>query len=343
MKKDIEKDDELQAILDEIISKEIKKNPYFPYIAPFALLGKDNESIDELLFCEAYNIKSCLLGYYKELKQYDIDTLFAKANFTLKLFFELLNSLCKYISENTGKYIHLQNKITEFLQELDNYKGFGQVLQILILQGLLKWFENCKINENDVGFTEATELYKFVNDRFIEVCIFYFLYFDKNENSRPIDDFLATNEIYKHIACITEPKRENDNTVSNKPKHFNRSFNIAELKKLFDGLTGGGYLPKETNYSHFCYVFYGTAVPDNEKLFMPLVWQKTVGLLAYLIENLFSETDNEFWEITAKCFLWKGSAPNINTMKNTVSKYKNNNSNKPKGHKEIDDVIMKSI
>jgi hypothetical protein len=59
------------------------------------------------------------------------------------------------------------------------------------------------------------------------------------------------------------------------PPHFTRQFTPDEQKKLFDGLTNGGFLPKETIYSHFRYVFGGTAIPDNEKPFEPLQWIKT--------------------------------------------------------------------
>ena len=122
--------------------------------------------------------------------------------------------------------------------------------------------------------------------------------------------------------------------------HFTRSFSETEQNKLFDGLTKGGFFPKETNYSHFCYVFGGTDIQDNAKPFKPLVWQKSVGLLAYLIENLFSDTDIHIWETTANVFLWKCNPPNKDTMKNTVTKYKNDFSNKPKLHNEIDAIIQ---
>ena len=59
--------------------------------------------------------------------------------------------------------------------------------------------------------------------------------------------------------------------------NFTRVFSEIEQKKLFDGLINGSFLPKETIYNHFCYVFGGTAIPENEKSFNPLVWQKSVG------------------------------------------------------------------
>jgi hypothetical protein len=57
--------------------------------------------------------------------------------------------------------------------------------------------------------------------------------------------------------------------------HFSRSFSRSEQKELFAGLTSGGFLPKTANFSHFCHVFGGTAIPDNEKPFKPLKWIQT--------------------------------------------------------------------
>jgi hypothetical protein len=124
-------------------------------------------------------------------------------------------------------------------------------------------------------------------------------------------------------------------------KHsFTHVFTETEYEQLFDGLIKDGFLFKDTKPSHFCYVFGGVDIPDDEKPFKPLVWQKSVGLLAYMIDSLFSDTDHtNLWEITVLCFIIKGKAPNKNTMKNTVSKYKNDYKEKPKGYKALDAII----
>jgi hypothetical protein len=267
------KDNELQSVLDNIIIEEKEKNPYFLTGAPFADIKKDDETIDELLSCEKYDIKTCLIGYYKELRKYEIDTILVKTNFGIKQLFELLDAVCKYISENTDKPLHLQNKIVELLLEFNKYPGFGQLIQILVLQGLIRWFEGCNINEGDKGYTEATELYDFVYYRLTEVLVHYCLVFEKNENSIPLDNYLATNEIYKSIERVTNTNIE----TKNEPQQFRFtcSFTTNEAKLLYEGLTTNGFLPKGTIYSHFCYVFGCMAIPDNEKPFERLQWIKT--------------------------------------------------------------------
>jgi hypothetical protein len=56
---------------------------------------------------------------------------------------------------------------------------------------------------------------------------------------------------------------------------LNCSFSETEQKKLFDGLTDGGFLPKTANFRHFCYVFGQTPIPGDETPFKPLQWVAT--------------------------------------------------------------------
>jgi hypothetical protein len=125
-----------------------------------------------------------------------------------------------------------------------------------------------------------------------------------------------------------------------KTAYFIRSFTSDEQNKLFDSLINAGFLPKETICSHFCHVFGGMAIPDNESPFNPLKWEKSQSLLAYFVFNLFSETDGNFWNITAECFTVRGKKPNIGVMTTEQSKVKNKEKDPPKGHEKIDDIIM---
>jgi hypothetical protein len=129
-------------------------------------------------------------------------------------------------------------------------------------------------------------------------------------------------------------------TIKQKPTHFTRSFTPDEQRKLFNELTKWGFLPKTTNKNHFNFVFGSTAISDDEKPFSPLKWEKSQALLAYFVFNLFSETDGNFWNITAKCFTVGEKEPNIGVMTAEQSKVKNKEKDPPKGHQKIDDIIM---
>ncbi len=119
------------------------------------------------------------------------------------------------------------------------------------------------------------------------------------------------------------------------PLHFTRSFTPEELKQVYTGLTKGGYLPKTTNKKAFEYIFEGKGKPES---FTPLEWQPdSIALLAYMIDTLFSDTDNsKKWKITEYCFRIKGKKPNINTLKKAISDIAQGNKEKPKGFKAID-------
>jgi hypothetical protein len=78
------------------------------------------------------------------------------------------------------------------------------------------------------------------------------------------------SEIYRKFRKMAYPQQtgtNNDTVKPQPPPHFTRHFTDDEQRKLYDGLTSGGFLPTGTIYSHFCHVFGGTAIPDSEMPF----------------------------------------------------------------------------
>jgi hypothetical protein len=93
-------------------------------------------------------------------------------------------------------------------------------------------------------------------------------------------------ELYiKRLIKFLESKLPCDTQKKTKQFHYTCSFTTDEAKRLYEGLTNNGFLPKETIYSHFCYVFGGTAISDNEKPFKPLKWLKNKQLLRELLTH----------------------------------------------------------
>jgi hypothetical protein len=189
--------------------------------------------------------------------------------------------------------------------------------------------------------SEPTNLWKFNKEycKAYNVCMDVHCYF---VNLKPADFYSDDDIKYSFDGIIyknTKPKPTPKPNKTEETNHFTRHFTPDEQKKLYDGLIDGRFISKETIYSHFCHVL-GILIPDNEAPFEPLIWQKSVGLLAYCIDNLFSDTDGKnLWETTANCFLWKGKKPNKDTMKNTVSRYKTDTRQKPKGYETLDAII----
>lgn len=189
------KNNELQSILNNTISEAKRENPYFPYGKPFEDLIKGDESLDELLRVDGYKINGKLYAFYNDLQRYKVGDLLDKIGIGLKGIFELLNGMCDFMQENTEKPIRIQNKIKDCLDCLNEYPGSGQVVQILFLQGITEWFKHCDINDESKGFDEAQTLCNWVYERLIDVCIYYFMFFYKNSDSEPLDNYLTSSQI----------------------------------------------------------------------------------------------------------------------------------------------------
>jgi hypothetical protein len=142
---------------------------------------------------------------------------------------------------------------------------------------------------------------------------------------------------YLKSKIASPPSEQAPPPKTTKPLHFTRSFTPVELKQVYKGLATGVYFPKSTNKKAFKYIFSGKGKPEN---FIPLEWQPdSIALLAYMIENLFADTDNtRKWKITEHCFRVKGEKPNINTLKKAISDIKQYK-DKPKGHDAIDSIL----
>jgi hypothetical protein len=114
----------------------------------------------------------------------------------------------------------------------------------------------------------------------------------------------SIKDAYSIFRKMADPEQSNGNNQPEQPQppHFTRYFTSDEQKMIFEGLKKAGFLPKDTNYNHFKFVFGGTAIPDNEKPFEPLKWIKTnsktkginpnkISLLDFL--NLLGIPENE--------------------------------------------------
>lgn len=208
---------ELQSVLDNVIIDAKRENPYFPCGKPFEDLVKGDEEIDKLLGVKGYKIDSHLLAYYNELTKHKVDVLLGKIGIGITGLFMLLDGMSDFLKENTEKPIQIQNKIIDCLDSLNKLPGCGQVIQILFLQGVIEWFGHCDIDENGKGYNEAQTLCNWVYERLLDVCLYYFMFFKKDENSKPLDIYLADTEIGRAWIEYNEKTSEKDNTITKQP------------------------------------------------------------------------------------------------------------------------------
>jgi hypothetical protein len=151
-------------------------------------------------------------------------------------------------------------------QNIDNKKEYyGYIIE---MYDKLKTFESDIQKDNQV-IEENTRGYTSID------------YYDRGIIANIILLYRICKTYHNEIERIRE-KLPNSLPKIN-PSHFARSFSETEQKKLYEGLTNGGFLPKGTNYSHFCHVFGGMAIPDSE---MPsLQWNKNKQLLRELLTH----------------------------------------------------------
>jgi hypothetical protein len=162
--------------------------------------------------------------------------------------------------------------------------------------------------------------YSFTQQNFKSVCQLVCLYMAiSNELQVAIDEMqLLGMEVPKTFLPDTEP----DKAKPQQLLHFTQKFTADRQKQIFGGLTNGGWLFKDTIYSHFCYVFGGTAIPDNEKPLKPLQWTGTIKELHYFISKHLPKEANQ-WEKTVRCFEKDNKPINKNSLMTAVDKYDN--------------------
>jgi hypothetical protein len=105
-------------------------------------------------------------------------------------------------------------------------------------------------------------------------------------------DKYETRSLEYAIFLIEQKRPKLFDIQPQQPLHFTRAFTADEQKKLFEYLKKPSvkqsetaqFLPNDTSYNHFCYVFGGTPIPNNEKP-LPLQWLQSKQLLRELLTN----------------------------------------------------------
>lgn len=90
------------------------------------------------------------------------------------------------------------------------------------------------------------------------------------------------------------PKKE-----EKQPPQLTKDLKTDVQEHLFDELIKKEFIPKNTNYYHFCYVFGNTTIPENENPFIKITWLKAKYDLRDLLfcdvikSNVFKTTQIE--------------------------------------------------
>jgi hypothetical protein len=108
------------------------------------------------------------------------------------------------------------------------------------------------------------------------------------------------------------------------------------------------FIHESTDLSHFLYIFGGEVLSEDENPLTSIKWQDSIFLLAYLIDNLFEDTEPRRWKLTEQYFTINGTPPKAITLKHAPGRYENWKRNnwrrgKPKRSDVIDWIIFNSL
>ncbi|WP_302784791.1 hypothetical protein [Bacteroides fluxus] len=193
--------------------KELMNNVINPRLKTDAKEGKglygnitdipeEKESLDEWFDIEAYGVKCSLEPLYRDLQNYGVVDSVLENDTIKDYYLKAIKGLIYFIRDNTDKPNRIRNHISKILKGLDDIPAFGLLLQILLLQGLIKWFENVNLKEGDNGYNEASNLVQWIGKQLMKKEI-RFCYFRWGEDDKkwlkPFCDYLLSTEIGKTV------------------------------------------------------------------------------------------------------------------------------------------------
>lgn len=193
--------------------KEIMDNVITPRLEADAKEGKgfyanitdipeEDESLDNWFDIEAYGIKCSLEPLYRDLQNFGVVDSLLENKTIRDYYLKTIKALIYFIRDNTDKPNRTRNHITKILKSLDDIPAFGLLLQILLLQSLVKWFENVDLKEGDSGYIEACSLINWIGKQLMQKEV-RFCFFRWGEDDKkflkPFCNYLLSTEIGKAV------------------------------------------------------------------------------------------------------------------------------------------------
>lgn len=166
-------------------------------------IPKEDERLDEWFFdIEAYGMKCSLEPLYRDLQNFGIIDSILERKAIRDFYLTAIKKMVYFIRDNTDKPNKIRNHISRNLKGLDDIPVFGLLLQILLLQGLVKWFEGVDLKEGDNGYNEACTLLQWIGKLLMkkEVRFCYFKWGEEDKKQlKPFCDYLLSTEIGKAV------------------------------------------------------------------------------------------------------------------------------------------------
>ena len=198
----------------------------------------------------------------------------------------MVNTVGDLIRDNPDKQIYIKNRILEILDTCNKTPGLGLIIQVLFLQGLLKWFERCDLNDGDQGSEEAKDLCDWIYNRFLEACTYYFMILQKNVTTQPLTNYLNTlevgivwNEFEQNKTLPQETNNQNKGNFDTEPiiKRVHCLQLFEEYGDLFSDETEDTWLNR---------------FKDNSEKLTPLNLGNHIAEIAGILGALYDENKN---------------------------------------------------
>lgn len=288
MRKEPQNPNEWQFVPIRIFApKEIIDNVINPMMEKDAKEGKglygnitdipeEDEGLDEWFDIEAYGIKCSLEPLYRDLQNYGIVDSVLKNDTTREYYLKTIKSLIYFIRDNTNKPNKIRNHISKTLKGLDDIPAFGLLLQILLLQGLIKWFDDVDLKKSDKGYNEACTLIQWIGKLLMEKEVGFCYYRwgeDDKEYLKPLGKYLLSTEIGKAVQRHLFEKQIEGNFIID-GKHGTK-----EISKETDKISLPSELDTEQAKALLQSAIQNRLCDNNYK------WLKTKSLLAYFADK----------------------------------------------------------
>jgi len=306
---------ELTPILDEVWEKELCKADGI--FSSYSDIPKENEDDDKFLMIEAYGMKcNGLQIYYRDLQSYGVISEILNKPIFKKVLLISLTNICTFIKDNTDKPNKIRNHIRGQIKWFDSIPAWGLLFQILILQGIISWFENISLEKEDKGYKDAELLFKWVMKILIEkeVSFCYFFWGDGDKKwLKPMCNYLLSTQVGQAVQERIRTRENNEKTTSEPqqekqkpPQTLPIKLKDDEAKSLRVLLINQNQIDTGTEEETFLY-WFGCGKYREE--IRPITWTGTKQIARELLEGLYKSEDSSFADIektVPMCFIKDG-------------------------------------
>lgn len=236
-------------------------------------ISKEDESEDELLMANAFDVQGSLYAYRNNLEKYGVigESGFLNGDFRT-LLFTALNNAATFVREYSDSPAKMKNHIGGILTKFDKMPIWGLFFQILILQGLCEWIGALDIDEGNKGYEEALSVYSWLCGALVrkEVQFCYTPYGDESEEHlKPLTDYLYSTEVGQYVQQALFGSRlgvANNTELKSDYAHFSVSKSYEEMQRILTALQQQGFISANTTIKTFYYRMTGQGTPTSDKI-----------------------------------------------------------------------------